>query len=169
MLICSPEFSQPYSPPPKAQSLISGQLLSVSLLKKGLDMYIEGGTITQQLSNSATQQLSNSATQQLRRKGGLCSDKRAAFFHQQRNFFLYAFTGSVLFSHHRHSRCYLLRHILHSSSAKPAFGQPHHQQSFASKREQCTVAYFFNRQDVYRIPPRMADIKNTIYFYQKGE
>ena len=122
---------------------------------------------TQQLSNSATQQLSNSATQQLRRKLCLRPEKRAALFHQQRNFFLYAFTGGVLFSHHRHSRCYLLRHILHSSYAKPAFGQAHHHQSFVSKREQCTVAYFFNRQDVYRIPPRMADIKNAIYFYQK--
>ena len=145
--------------PPKAQI--------PAYFQKIVDTHSFVGIITQQLSNSATQQLSNSATQQLRRKVCLRPEKRATLFHQQRNFFLYAFTGTVLFSHHRHSRCYLLRHILHSSSAKTAFGQPHHQQSFVSKREQCTVAYFFNRQDVYRIPPRMADIKNTIYFYQK--
>ena len=53
--------------------------------RKGLDIPVTDGIIlsnsaTQQLSNSATQQLSNSATQQLRRKGGLCSDKRAAFY-----------------------------------------------------------------------------------------
>jgi len=41
MLSCSPVFPQYYSPPPKAQSLISGQLPSVSLLKIGCpEVYI---------------------------------------------------------------------------------------------------------------------------------
>ena len=45
---------------------------------------------TQQLSNSAAQQLSNSATQQLRRKGGLCSDKRAAFLFRQQHYYFFS-------------------------------------------------------------------------------
>ena len=71
-------FLQHYLPLPKAQKT-----------HKVLDTRISGGTITQQLSNSATQQLSNSATQQLSNSATrLCPDKRAAFiFSQQHHYF----------------------------------------------------------------------------------
>ena len=80
-------------------------------LQKTLDIKIVGTTITQQLSNSATQQLSNSATQQLRRKGGLCSDKRAAFlFRQQHHYFFSSIfadgTSSVSIFTFTHRRCF---------------------------------------------------------------
>jgi len=74
MFSCSPELPQYYSPPPKVQSLILGQLPSVfglattqmlAYLQKVLDIKTVVGIMAQQLSNSATQQLSNSATQQL--------------------------------------------------------------------------------------------------------
>ena len=79
--------------------------------KKILDTHSFVGIITQQLSNSATQQLSNSATQQLRRKGGLCSDKRAAFsIRQHHHYFFSSFfadstSGASVFTF-THRRCF---------------------------------------------------------------
>ena len=80
--------------PPKAQI--------PAYFQKGLDIKITAGTLTQPLSHSATQPLSHSATQPLRRKGGLCSDKRAASsFIQQHHYFFSSFrsfAGSAYFA-----------------------------------------------------------------------
>ena len=91
------------NPPPKVQI--------PAYFQKVLDTHVTGGTITQQLSNSATQQLSNSATQQLRRKVCLRPEKRAAFlFRQQHHYFFSSFfadgtSGARVFTF-THRRCF---------------------------------------------------------------
>ena len=93
MLTCSPVFPQYQPPLSKAQKPRKVLDISVAVC----NTY----SATQLLSYSATQLLSYSATQLLRRKGGLCSDKRAAFsFRQQQHFFssFRSFAGSAYFA-----------------------------------------------------------------------